>query len=196
MSNRESGKTSVLGMLTALIVVLQFMGTFIKFGSFSITLTLVPIVIGGALYGAKAGAFLGAVFGIVTSVMCAVGLDAGGQMLFAVSPVLTVLVCMVKATAAGAVAGAVAKSFKTHTTVGVISAAVCAPVVNTGLFILAMLFLFKDTLTLWASGSNIFVYVITGLTGINFLIELLINVILAPSTVRIVRAVKSVKTPQ
>ena len=40
----------VLGaVLTALVVVLQMLGAFIRFGPFSISLVLVPIVIGAAM---------------------------------------------------------------------------------------------------------------------------------------------------
>ena len=48
MKNRYSRLTA-LGMLTALVVVLQTAATFIRFGSFPITLTLIPIVVAGAL---------------------------------------------------------------------------------------------------------------------------------------------------
>ena len=71
----SAGKTRQLAgmaIFTAIVVVLQLLGTFVRFGPFSISLVLVPIVIGAALYGAKAGAWLGFVFGVV---VCA--LDAG-----------------------------------------------------------------------------------------------------------------------
>ena len=42
-------------ILTAVVVLLQFMGSFIRLGPFSVSLVLVPIVIGAALLGAKAG---------------------------------------------------------------------------------------------------------------------------------------------
>ena len=54
-----------LGLLTALVIVLQMLGGFIRFGQFSISLVLAPIVIGAALYGAWAGGWLGFVFGVV-----------------------------------------------------------------------------------------------------------------------------------
>ena len=51
-----------MGVLTALVIVLQAIGSVIRFGTFSITLVLAPIIIGAALYGWKAGAWLGFVF--------------------------------------------------------------------------------------------------------------------------------------
>ena len=61
----NSTKTMVAtAILTALVVVLQFMGQFIRLGPFMISLVLVPIVIGAAIGGAKSGAWLGFVFGV------------------------------------------------------------------------------------------------------------------------------------
>ena len=56
---------TTMGLLTAIVVVLQAMAIAIRFGVFNITLVLVPIVVGAALYGWKAGAWLGFVFGVV-----------------------------------------------------------------------------------------------------------------------------------
>lgn len=61
-------KIAGVGLLTALVVVLQLLGSFIKFGTVSISLVLVPIVVGAALYGVGAGAWLGGVFAVV--VLC------------------------------------------------------------------------------------------------------------------------------
>ena len=44
-------KLVITAILTALVIVLQFMGSFIRFGMFSISLVLIPIVIGSALCG-------------------------------------------------------------------------------------------------------------------------------------------------
>lgn len=51
-------------ILTALVVVLQLLGQFIHFGVFSISLVLIPIVVGAATCGPWIGAWLGLVFGI------------------------------------------------------------------------------------------------------------------------------------
>ena len=74
-----------LAILTAIIIVLQVVTTYFPTKPFAITLALIPIVIGSALYGAKAGAYLGAVFSVVVLIMCAAGADAGGAMVFAVA---------------------------------------------------------------------------------------------------------------
>lgn len=51
------------GLFAAIIVVLQLIGGGIRFGTFSISLVLVPIVVGTAVYGWQMGGWLGLVFG-------------------------------------------------------------------------------------------------------------------------------------
>ena len=66
MKNRSMIRNLVLtGILAAIVVVLQIFSGYIRFGPFSITLALVPIIVGGALCGPLSGAFLGLVFGTV-----------------------------------------------------------------------------------------------------------------------------------
>lgn len=60
-------------------------------------------------------------------------------------------------------------------------ASVLAPVCNTGIFVVGMMIFFRPTLAAWAGGSNILVYTITGLIGINFLIEFTVAIILTPA---------------
>ena len=58
----DTKKLVGLALFTAIVVVLQFMGSFIKFGMFSVSLVLIPIVVCAAVYGWKSGAVIGAVF--------------------------------------------------------------------------------------------------------------------------------------
>ena len=51
-----------------------------------------------------------------------------------------------------------------------------------------MLF-FYDTIAAWAQGAgfdNVGAYLIVGMVGVNFVVELLINIILSPIIVRII----------
>ena len=72
-ANEKTRRLTGLALMTAIIVVLQVVASFVKFGPFSITLALAPIIIGAALYGAGAGAWLGAVFGVVVLIACIAG---------------------------------------------------------------------------------------------------------------------------
>lgn len=71
--NQKTKTLTGLALFTAIIVVLQLLGSFIKFGPFSISLVLIPIVVGAAVYGPKAGAYLGGVFGVVVLIACIAG---------------------------------------------------------------------------------------------------------------------------
>ena len=101
-----------LGLLTAIVVVLQFVGAAIRFGTFSVSLVLMPIVVGAALYGAGAGAWLGLVFGIV---VLASG-DAAPFM--TIDPFGTIVTVILKGTLAGALAGLVYRLLSGKQTTG------------------------------------------------------------------------------
>ncbi len=177
-----------MSIFTAMVVVLQVFATLVKFGPFSITLALAPIVVGAALYGPKAGAWLGAAFGAVVLIMCVVGADIGGAILWNANPAVTAILCIVKGTAAGYVSGLTYKALAgKQVTVRVIAAAICSPIVNTGIFCLSMILFFHTTLVEWAGGSDLFYYVFVGLIGVNFLVELLVNTVLAPVIARIIK---------
>ena len=179
-----------MSIFTALVIVLQVVATFVKIGPFSITLALTPIVVGAALYGPKAGAWLGGAFGAVTLVMAIAGADPGGAVLWNVSPFATVVLCLLKGSAAGWFSGLVYKAVSRKSLYGgVIAAAVVSPVVNTGIFLAAMSTIYRATLTTWAteSGATLVYFVFIGLAGTNFLMELGVNGVLAPIVARIIR---------
>ena len=188
---KKSQKTAIYGLFAALIVVLQLLSYVVKIGTFNLSLVLIPIVLGAYLYGPKAGAIFGGVFGAVVVICCITGLDAGGYILFSASPILTSLVCLIKGAAAGFVAGAIPKLLpKANNLLTIMLSAIAAPVVNTGLFIVSLLLFFKDILASWAGGTDLVTYIQVGLIGVNFLIELLINVIMAPSLLTVKNALK------
>ena len=71
----------------------------------------------------------------------------------------------------------------------VVASAVVCPLVNTGVFLLGCLVFFLDTIRQWAAGmgfESVGTYMLVGLVGVNFLIELGVNVVLGPVIVRIV----------
>lgn len=180
------------GILTALVVVLQMLGQFIKFGPFSISLVLVPIVLGAALCGTKVSTWLGFVFGIAVLYT-----DAG--LFLEISPIGTVITVMLKGTlcglAAGLVYNALNKKLKKNT-FAVMAAALVCPVVNTGIFLLGCVVFFLEAVRGWgvAGGfENVATYLIVGMVGINFLVELAINIFLSPVVVRIIGVSKKLR---
>lgn len=186
-------KLTGLSIFTAIVVVLQVLCTFVKFGPFSITLALAPIIIGAAVYGKNTGAYLGFVFGLVVLITGILGWDGGVVMLLmSENPIGCVLICLVKGTAAGWISGLVYELFARKSEhMGVIVAGVVCPVINTGLFIVGMLVFFLSTLESWAGAQAMIYYVIFGLTGINFLVELGVNILLSSGITRIIKAGKT-----
>ena len=186
-TNKFSTKTLVLAsVLTALVIILQFMGAFIKLGPFSISLVLIPIVIGAATCGTGVGAWLGFVFGMVV-------LISGDASLFlAVNVPGTIITVLLKGIACGFFAGLTYKytlKLVKNTYIAVIASAIVCTVVNTGIFLLGCLVFFLDTVASWAAaaglGDNVGQYMILGLVGGNFLVELVINIILTPVITRL-----------
>ena len=190
--NGGTRKTTGLAICTAIIVVLQVLCTFVRFGPFSITLALAPIIIGTAMYGKGAGAYLGGVFGVVVLVTGLLGWDGGTVMLLmGINPVGCILICLLKGIAAGFFAGLCYELLaKKNDKVGVLVSGIVCPVVNTGLFIVGMLVFFFDTLSSWAGGQDLLFFIIVGLTGVNFLVELAVNIVLSSGITQIIRAGK------
>ncbi|MBQ3562093.1 MAG: ECF transporter S component [Clostridia bacterium] len=177
-------KTVVLGaMLTALVIILQFMGTFIRFGPFQISLVLVPIVIGAATCGVGVGAWLGLVFGAV------VLFNGDATAFMQIDPLGTVITVLTKGVACGLSAGLVYKALsKWNSYLAVIVAAIVCPIVNTGVFLLGCLVFFLEAITEWGISfgyNNVVAYMFLGLVGGNFLVELASNVILSPIITRV-----------
>lgn len=185
---RMTTGTLVLGaILTALVVILQCMGQFIRLGMFSISLVLIPIVIGAATCGPKISTWLGFVFGVVV-------LMTDAAAFLAISVPGTIVTVLVKGMACGLIAGLVYKAFeKKCTYLAAIVAAIVCPIVNTGVFLLGCVLFFFDAIQQWGVGlgyTNVLAYMILGLVGGNFLFEMATNIILSPAIARILRAVK------
>ena len=85
------------------------------------------------------------------------------------------LVVLVKGTACGLAAGLVYKCLARYNKLlAVLAAAVCCPVVNTGIFLLGCQLFFMETINGWASAygyTDVGNYMIFGLAGINFIVS-------------------------
>lgn len=197
MSNTKNSTqyVALLSLFVAITAVLQVLSSIglLKIGMFNLSLVLIPIVIGGVLYGPAFSSVLGFVFSLIVVICCINGTDIGGNIMFNANPYLTVLVCMAKGILCGTAAGFVGNLLKNKNLfVATLLAAITAPLVNTGLFLILGFLFFKDVFYSFAGGTNIVYYTITGLVGVNFLIELALNIILSPTIVRVIKAVKRV----
>ena len=188
MSKEQSLKLAIGGILTAIVIVLQFIGASIKFGTFSISLILIPVVLGAALCGPIVSAWLGFVFGVV------VLLSGDASLFLAISVPGTIVTVLLKGTLCGLFAGLVFSALKSkNMTIATILAAIVAPVTNTGVFLLGCRIFFFDAVREWGVGEgfeSVAKYMLVGFVGFNFLFELLTNVVLCPIVVRIIEATK------
>ena len=195
MTKDMQRKMIYTAMLAAVVVVLQ-MFVSIPVGMFTITLTLVPVMLGAILFGATSGAILGGVFGVVVAIQVITGAagPASTAMLLQ-APVVTVVLCILKGAVAGWVSGliyqAVMKTEKKK--LAVILSAIACPIVNTGVFCIGLTVFYNNLLNEWAIAGefvNAFTFIILGLIGLNFVVEFAVNVLLIPVTLRMMKIVK------
>lgn len=180
MKSTKTQKIVGIGLFTAIIVALQLLAASIKFGPFSITLVLAPIVIGAALYGIGAGAWLGLAFGV------SVLISGDSAAFMTINPAGTVATVLLKGVLAGLVAGLIYKAIESkNKTVAVVLAGIACPIVNTGIF-LAGCYLFFQEWLVSVFGTTGFATVVTGLVSVNFAVELGINMVLASVIVRVI----------
>ena len=179
-----------VGVFTGIVIVLQVIASFIKVGPFSITLCLIPIVCGAALYGWWAGAWLGFVFSMVVLI------SGDAAAFLAVNIPGTIVTVIAKGTLAGLVSGGVYalldKAIKGNagSVIAAVIAGILCPVTNTGIFLLGCKLFFMPTITGWAEASgfpNAGNYMIYGLVGVNFLIEVGVNAVCTPAVTQIVK---------
>lgn len=182
-------------MFAAVVVVLQ-MFVSIPIGLFTITLTLVPVMLGAILFGPASGAILGGVFGVVVAIQVVTGAaGALSSAMFLQTPVVTVVLCLLKGIAAGWVSGMIYRIFvkREKNKLGVILSAIACPIVNTGIFALGLFVFYNGLINTWAienAFANAFTFVMVGCIGLNFLVEFAVNVLLIPVALRMIKIVK------
>ena len=193
MSKMNVKRMVGIALLMAMVVVLQFIGSMIPpiGGMVSISLVLIPIIIGAAIYGPGAGVVLGLTFAVVTIVNCATGADPGGAMVFQANPIMCIVIVATKSILCGFTAGWIYRIIaKKRPVLAMFCAAIICPVINTGVFVLGMLLFFKPVLNIWAGGTDVLTYVLTGLVLCNFVPEMILNIIFATPGHNLTRIVK------
>ena len=195
--NRNPNRAKILTMvqialLSALVVVLQVFFSAIRVGVVTLNFVLVPIVIAGVLIGPMAGLIVGAFAGLTTFIQVFTSGDVFYVFLMTNNAFATALICICKTAAAGLLAGLVynlitriGKPSAGKNYVGSLAASIVCPVVNTGLFVLGMLLFFGGALTTdatfgAAAAEGLVSFVLVGLVGVNFFVELALNILICP----------------
>ena len=191
--NKSTLRMAQLGILLALVVVLQSIASF---GVINICLCLIPITLGAMLLGWKSGLSLGVVFGVVAAFWGIVGKDIFTLYLFQANPVMTIIICLVKGAAAGVVPALLYKWIsginrlgKNSGLVASIVASISAPIANTGLFALGCMLIMDDVTSvsgqLGLVAENFITLLFVGLIGINFFVEFSINAVFSTTLHRL-----------
>ena len=187
----DTSKLVLLAMLTAIVAVLQLLASFFPVYPFRLTLVLMPIVVGAALLGKAAGAWLGFIFGFVVLVS-----DTTVPVFLQFNAPAAILVILGRGAATGFMAAVVYKALENRgKTFAVISAALVAPIVNTGLFVLGIYAFFLPLISDWAVGfSSVTAFIFLAMVGINFIFEFAVNLVLSPTIVRLIQYRRSTRT--
>ena len=181
----QTERLVLAAILTAIVVILQVMAIVTRaiLPVFAVNLVLIPIVIGAAVGGVRVGTWLGFVSGV------AILISGDASAFLTIDIAGTLITVLAKGALSGLVAAFVYKAVeKKDRYLAVLSAAVVCPIVNTGVFVLGCLTFFMDTIRAWGDGlgyENAFAYIFLGMIGINFVIELILNVVLSPVAVRL-----------
>jgi uncharacterized membrane protein len=177
-----------LAVLVALVIVLQFVTSLVPNLAGMACLVLVPIALGGMVLGVLGGAILGFVFGVVVVICGLCGLSAFTSILLNLNPVVTVLVCLLKGTVAGAVSALAFKLIaKKNKYVATFIAAALVPIVNTGIFVIGAFIMSNDVVTVLSmlgvevAGVSLVYLVFVCCVGVNFFLELGVSVVLSPA---------------
>ncbi len=183
-----------LALLTAVIMVLHFTGAAIPLPGTKISLVLIPIALGAMLLGPVAGAILGFIYGMTVFISLGVmHMDIFTGFLFDNTPVMAALICTVKSTAAGLLAGLAYRALsKKNILLAVFVSAALVPTVNTGIFVLGCFIIMgtiNDYIASQGGGFSAVYFILILCAGINYLLELAVNLIFSPALERIIRLV-------
>ena len=179
-----------VAVLLALVIVLQAVLGSVSIGAVTLNFTLIPIVLGGILFGSVAGAILGFACGVIVLIQVIIGGNPFYTLIWANDPIVTTLTCIVKSTVAGYLGGLAYKMIsKKQPIVALFVASAIVPIVNTLLFVIGCLLMFNSVHSM-AGSENLLKFILVGLVTFNFFIELAINLIFAPAINRIIKIIK------
>ncbi len=183
----------VTGLLLALEIILQIIGNYLQIGPANINLSLVPVVLAAVLCGPISGGILGFFNGLMALLS-----PSTLAVFMPLHPFGTVLVCLLKCTLAGIGSAYIFRLLqKKNQLVALILASIAVPVINTGLFALGSVIFFQDFLNSGISEKfpNAGAFLIFGVIGFNFLIEVATTTIVSP-TVGMILLKREQKTAQ
>jgi uncharacterized membrane protein len=178
-TGNRSRRTTLLGLLTAILMVFALTPLgYLNIGPLAISFNMIPVAIGAAALGPVGGAILGAVFGMTSFLQCLGigGSSAMGVILLQINPLFAFIQRFVPRVTAGFLVGVIYRGARKFCKAGLAGsvAGFCAALLNTVLFMSALILLFGNTqyLTDLIAGRNVIVFVCT-FVGVNAIAEAL-----------------------
>lgn len=170
----------ITGLFLALEIIFQIIGNYLQFGPVNINLSLITIVLAAAICGPLSGAVVGFFNGLMALLS-----PSTLAIFMPISPVGTVLACLLKTTIAGLVAGIVFNWIKNkNQVVALLVSSFLVPLINTGIFVIFCLLFFRPFLESGVGEAypNVGAFLIFGVIGINFIFEIATTVILSTAS--------------
>lgn len=175
----DTKRMVMLALLSGVLLVMSYTPLgYLNIGPLAISLNMIPVAIAAVALGPSGGAVLGAVFGVTSCLQCIGigGLSQMGAILFEISPVLCFIQRLIPRILAGWLAGFVFIGVRKlmNSTVACFTAGFVAALLNTVLFMAALVLLFGNTeyLKEMIAGRNVIIF-ICGFVGINAVVEML-----------------------
>lgn len=179
----DTKKLALMGLLTALVVVLTYFN--VPIGPLSITMTVIPVAIAAIALGPIGGAVIGAVWGVCSFLQCFGILGSSGMGVFTVqiSPVLTFLQRFIPRVLEGYLAGWIFRivSKATHPKISCFITGFSTALMNTIFFMSALVILFgnnQDFVDTYMQGQSAIAYIFGAVLG-NALLEMAASTIVA-----------------
>lgn len=188
-----------LALLAALEIILTLIP--IQVGAVSLNFGLVPIVIAGVFLSPVSGALIGCISGFVTMIQVFTGAGAFYVLLVSTNPIAAALLCLSKTAAAGYLAGLVYRGVHKlckNDSLSTLAASALCPIVNTGIFACGMFAFFGQAMmadpeiSSWNTAGLIAI-VFVSLIGINFFVELALDMLICPALCKALRATRLFK---
>lgn len=175
----DTRKMVTLAMLGAILLIMSFTPLgYLNIGPLAISLNMIPVGIAAVTLGPTGGAIMGALFGFTSFLQCIGigGTSAMGVILFEISPVLVFIQRFVPRLLAGLLSGWIYLGIKklSNSTVACFVTGFSAALLNTVLFMLALVLLFGNTEYIrdLMDGRNVILF-ICAFVGVNALVEML-----------------------
>lgn len=205
MRNKKTLFMTKIAVLVAVMLVMWLTGIgFIPFFGFSITIMAIPVAIGAIICGPKGGLILGFVWGF-TALMTALGvptLDALGGQLVQISLFRTILLCFIPRLLVGLLSALIYKGLRKvikYEYVSNLIASVAAPIINTVFFMGLLVVLFYNTEPIQAyvemSGKTNILAFILWFIGVNVIVEIAVNAVVASGVSKMLVTVFNKKQP-